>query len=124
MGLSVKSTSMTSVRGVAAGWRKRPRTAKFPAILLKTKIMAGRLQDQVAAIWAQALGVKGVAPDDNFFALGGHSLLGVKMIAEIQAKTGMEEELKLSDLLEFPTLGAFTAHMESLMAPSEETGSI
>jgi hypothetical protein len=46
------------------------------------------------------------------------------MIAEIQAKTGMEEELKLSDLLEFPTLSAFTAHMESLIAPSEETGSI
>ena len=63
-------------------------------------------------------------PDDNFFALGGHSLLGVKMIAEIQAKTGMEEELKLADLLEFPTLGAFTAHLESLMAPSEESGSI
>jgi len=86
--------------------------------------MADRLQEQVAAIWARALGVKKVTPDENFFALGGHSLLGVKMIAEIQAKTGMEEELKLSDLLEFPTLGAFTEHMESLMAPSEETGSI
>jgi surfactin family lipopeptide synthetase B/lichenysin synthetase B len=86
--------------------------------------MAGRLQEQVAAIWAQALGVKKIAPDDNFFALGGHSLLGVKVIAEIQAKTGMEEELKLSDLLEFPTLGAFSEHLESLMAPSEESGSI
>jgi acyl carrier protein len=87
-------------------------------------IMNSRLQEQVAAIWAQALGVKRVTAADNFFALGGHSLLGVKMIAEIQAKTGMEEELKLSDLLEFPTLAAFTAHLESLMAPSEETGSI
>jgi acyl carrier protein len=87
-------------------------------------IMNSRLQEQVAAIWARALGVKRVTADDNFFALGGHSLLGVKMIAEIHAKTGMEEELKLSDLLEFPTLAAFTAHLESLMAPSEETGSI
>jgi hypothetical protein len=91
---------------------------------LKNGIMTAPLQEQVAAIWAQALGVKKVAPDDNFFALGGHSLLGVKMIAEIQAKTGMEEELKLSDLLEFPTLAAFSGHLESLMAPSEETGSI
>ena len=57
------------------------------------------MQDQVGAIWAKALGVKTVAPEDNFFALGGHSLLGVKLIAEIQAKIGMEEELKLSDLL-------------------------
>ena len=86
--------------------------------------MSNRLQDQIAAIWAQALGVKRVAPDDNFFALGGHSLLGVKVIAEIQAKTGMGEELKLSDLLEFPTLAAFAGHVESLNAASEETGSI
>jgi surfactin family lipopeptide synthetase B/lichenysin synthetase B len=86
--------------------------------------MPDKLQEQVAAIWSRALGVKKIGPDDNFFALGGHSLLGVKMIAEIQAKTGMEEELKLSDLLEFPTLGAFATHLDSLMAPSEETGSL
>jgi surfactin family lipopeptide synthetase B/lichenysin synthetase B len=86
--------------------------------------MSDRLQEQLAAIWARALGVKKVNASDNFFAMGGHSLLGVKLIAEIQAKTGMEEELKLSDLLEFPTLGAFTAHVEGLMAPSEESGSI
>ena len=86
--------------------------------------MADTLQTQIAAIWAHALGVKTVAPDDNFFALGGHSLLGVKLLAEVQAKTGMDVELMLSDLLEFPTLGEFTAHLESLMVPSEETGSL
>jgi surfactin family lipopeptide synthetase B/lichenysin synthetase B len=86
--------------------------------------MADGLQEQVAAIWGRALGVKKINPDDNFFALGGHSLLGVKMIAEVQAKTGFEEELTLSDLLEFPTLGGFVQHLESLMAPSEESGSI
>ena len=86
--------------------------------------MADGLSEQVAAIWARALGVKKIGPEDNFFALGGHSLLGVKMIAEIQAQTGIEDELKLSDLLEFPTLGAFTQHLEGLAAPSEETGSI
>jgi acyl carrier protein len=86
--------------------------------------MADALQEQVAAIWGRALGVKKINQDDNFFALGGHSLLGVKMIAEIQATTGLEDELKLSDLLEFPTLGAFVQHLESLTAPSEESGSI
>ncbi len=86
--------------------------------------MADNLQEQVAAVWARALGTEKIAPDDNFFALGGHSMLGVKMIAEIQAKTGLEQELKLSDLMEFPTLAAFTGHVESLMAPSEETGTL
>jgi acyl carrier protein len=86
--------------------------------------MADRLQEQITAIWARALGVKTIAPDDNFFALGGHSLLAVKMIAEIQAKTGMEEELKISDLLEYPTLAAFTQHLEGLAAAGEESGSL
>ena len=48
---------------------------------------------------------------------------GTVPIAEIQARTGMEEELRLSDLMEYPTLGAFTAHLESLQA-TEESGSI
>jgi hypothetical protein len=86
--------------------------------------MADTLQQQVGAIWAQALGVKEVGPEDNFFALGGHSLLGVRVLTEIQAKTGLEEDLSLSILLEFPTLDAFTQHLESLLAQGEESGSI
>jgi len=85
--------------------------------------MPDTLQDQLATIWARALGVKKVNPDDNFFALGGHSLLAVKLIAEIQARTGIEEELRLSDLLENPTPAAFATHLESLQT-TEESGSI
>lgn len=81
-------------------------------------------QQAVAAIWAQMLGVKRVGPGDNFFALGGHSLLGVKLIAAVQEKLDLGDELKLSDLFEFPTLEAFSAHIESLSAPSEEWGTL
>jgi acyl carrier protein len=102
---------------------KSPKTLDLSDFFAK-QIMTDRLKEQVATIWARALGVKKVNPDDNFFALGGHSLLGVKMIAEIQTKTGLEEELKLADLLEFPTLGAFIEHLEALTAPSEESGSL
>jgi acyl carrier protein len=81
-------------------------------------------QKQLGTIWAQLLGVKTVGPDDNFFALGGHSLLGVKLIGAIQEKMGLGDELKLSDLFEFPTLSAFAKHVASLTAPSEEWGQI
>jgi acyl carrier protein len=87
--------------------------------------MAGSIsQDQMAGIWARMLGISRVGPDDNFFAIGGHSLLGVKLIAAVQEKMNPDIELALSDLFEFPTLAAFTQHLESLAAPSEETGSI
>ena len=65
------------------------------------------LQQQLARIWAGALGVKHVAGDDNFFALGGHSLLGVKMLAALQDSLKLDAELALSDLVEHPTLEEF-----------------
>lgn len=80
--------------------------------------------EQVGSIWAKVLGVKKVGPDDNFFALGGHSLLGVKLVCAIQEKMDIGDELKLSDLFEFPTLRAFSEHLDSLLEPSEECGKI
>ena len=106
-------------------WQKPPSMPGISgSIRLVNRTMPDQLQEQVAEIWSRALGIKRIGPDDNFFAIGGHSLLGVKVIAEIQARVGIEEELKLADLLEFPTLGAFCAHLQGLMVPSEETGSI
>ncbi len=81
-------------------------------------------QAQVADIWARHLGVKKLASDDNFFALGGHSLLGVKMIAAVQDRLNLGDELKPADLFEFPTLAEFSAHVHSLATPSEEFGEI
>jgi len=84
----------------------------------------GALQDQLAQIWATALGVKSVDADDNFFALGGHSLLAVKMIGAIQEKLALDAELSLSDLIENPTLADFTARVSELSGPGEESGFI
>ncbi|WP_411027983.1 phosphopantetheine-binding protein, partial [Salmonella sp. s54234] len=39
---------------------------------------------RLAAIWSDILGVAGIAPEDNFFALGGHSLNAVRMIARVR----------------------------------------
>lgn len=42
------------------------------------------LEQQLASIWKKLLGHSSVGIHDNFFALGGHSLLSVRMIAEIE----------------------------------------
>jgi thioesterase domain-containing protein len=45
-------------------------------------------EETLAAIWAQALGVARVGVHDDFFALGGHSLLGVRVFAEMDKAFG------------------------------------
>jgi len=42
----------------------------------------------LAQVWTQLLGVSGIRPDDNFFDLGGHSLLTMQAITMMEKTTG------------------------------------
>ena len=42
------------------------------------------IEATLAGWWQDLLGVDQVNPDDDFFALGGHSLIGVRMFAKIK----------------------------------------
>ncbi|HEX6702546.1 MAG TPA: amino acid adenylation domain-containing protein, partial [Gaiellaceae bacterium] len=58
---------------------------------------------QLAEIWSQLLGVERVGADDNFFALGGDSILSVRLAAEA-AERGLG--FSLEDVFLRPTLAA------------------
>ncbi len=56
----------------------------------------------LAKIWTELLGVQHPGIHDNFFALGGHSLMAVKMISEI--KRQMNLDLPVRTLFQYPTI--------------------
>ncbi|MFY0566791.1 beta-ketoacyl synthase N-terminal-like domain-containing protein [Archangium lansingense] len=66
----------------------------------------GDLGQKLASIWQRLLGVERVNPHDNFFDLGGNSLIGLKVIAEVKRTLGVD--LPTVSLFENPTLGALT----------------
>jgi amino acid adenylation domain-containing protein len=81
----------------------------------------------VAGIWSAVLGVDQPAPEDDFFASGGHSLLAMKLIHDVNAALGVE--LTVRTLLVDPTLGALVTEAERGreaderdMAPPLESG--
>ena len=59
----------------------------------------------LADIWQALLKTPKIGRHDNFFDLGGHSLIAVQLMAAIQQKIG--KKIPLSALLERPTLSAF-----------------
>jgi amino acid adenylation domain-containing protein len=63
-----------------------------------------RLELALTRIWEQVLGMGAVGVHDNFFALGGHSLSAVKLMARIESELG--HELPLSTLFQHPTVEA------------------
>jgi amino acid adenylation domain-containing protein len=59
-------------------------------------------EKKMLAIWEEALGRKGIGVEDNFFDIGGHSLLAARMMTEIESQFGVSVPLVV--LLEKPTI--------------------
>jgi amino acid adenylation domain-containing protein len=71
------------------------------------------LQERLAAMVAQLLKVDRVGMEDNFFNLGGHSLLGAQLIVHINAVFGVE--VSLLSVFNDPTVRGISAEVERLL---------
>ncbi|WP_239121170.1 condensation domain-containing protein, partial [Planomonospora parontospora] len=80
------------------------------------------VESVVAATWAELLGLPAVGRDQNFFSLGGDSLLATRLITRLRAAgvTGAE----LTDLFDHPELADFAATLRpeehATLRPGEE----
>ena len=72
------------------------------------------LQSSLAHIWAQVLQVDQVGLKDNFFEIGGHSLLGMKLVGNIAEQFGIR--LSVVAIFKFPTVELMAEALESLQA--------
>ncbi|MBB4639713.1 non-ribosomal peptide synthetase component F, partial [Longimicrobium terrae] len=89
----------------------------------------GETEQAVAAIWAELLGVDRVGRGDDFFHLGGHSLLGVRVASRLRQVLGVETAP--GDLFARPVLADFARGLQSaarsvetVIAPVDRTGDI
>lgn len=67
-------------------------------------------EERVAAIVTTLLKLEQVGIDDNFFMLGGHSLLGTQIIAQVAETFGVD--LSLRSLFDAPTIRLLSAEVE------------
>ena len=73
------------------------------------------LEKAVAAIWQQLLHVDKVSVFDNFFDLGGHSLLIIQVHAALRQ---MNPSVSVTDLFKFPTIASLAKHL--LQDPAQQ----
>ena len=72
----------------------------------------GDAEQQLAAIWAEVLGLERIGRDDNFFEIGGHSLLAAQVASRVRVARGVE--LPLRSLFEYPVLRSLAQHLDRL----------
>src|SRR3989475_1408653 len=71
------------------------------------------IEERLAPMLALLLDLDRVGVEDNFFLLGGHSLLGTQLIARIRDTFGVE--LSLRSLFDFPTISKLSGQIEMLL---------
>ncbi|CAB4586467.1 unannotated protein [freshwater metagenome] len=69
------------------------------------------LERTVLEIWRETLGMQAIGVDDNFFDIGGHSLLVVRMHRRL--KEVLERPIALTELYRYPTIRSFAGSLTS-----------
>ncbi|MEA2690744.1 MAG: hypothetical protein QOJ16_131, partial [Acidobacteriota bacterium] len=77
------------------------------------------IEETIAAIWREVLGVERVGIGDDFFLLGGHSLSATRVLSRLRRELGVE--LALADLFEHTTLAGLAAAVAAATPSALET---
>lgn len=72
------------------------------------------VEKKMATIISNLLGLQQVGLNDDFFLLGGHSLLGMQLVSRVGEQFGVE--LSLRDLFDQPSIAGISAAVERLLA--------
>ncbi|MDT5268885.1 MAG: hypothetical protein QOH49_1071, partial [Acidobacteriota bacterium] len=72
------------------------------------------VEDILASIYEQVLGVRDIGVHANFFELGGHSLLATQVVSRLNDAFNLE--VPLHALFESPTVAALAEHVEAAIA--------
>jgi amino acid adenylation domain-containing protein len=79
-------------------------------------------EQRLAAIWKKLLAVDEISVEDDFFDLGGHSLMAVRLSSEIERRLGVR--LPLSALFETATIGGLAELIERERQAETEWASV
>jgi acyl-coenzyme A synthetase/AMP-(fatty) acid ligase/acyl carrier protein len=70
------------------------------------------IEIQLVAIWSEVLGVERIGIHDDFFALGGHSLMAAQLVARVT--DSLRVGLPIRRLFDTPTVAGIAEHVETL----------
>jgi amino acid adenylation domain-containing protein len=74
----------------------------------------GEVENLLALLWGELLGSERIGRHDDFFALGGHSLMAVQLSSRIRTALGLE--VPLAELFAQPTLADFAQRVAAATA--------
>ncbi len=70
-----------------------------------------KLQEKISAIWKDVLNLEEIGITDNFFDIGGHSLLVIQILEKIRNIS--DKNIKMTDMFKYPTIRLLSDYLDS-----------
>lgn len=101
-----------------------PAAARFVRSTLTASVhpapaFASKTEEIIASVWKKLLGVTEIGPSDNFFDLGGDSILLVEAHSELQQT--LQRKFAVTDLFQFPSVRALGSYFDGQKAPVDSS---
>ncbi len=94
--------------------------APAPMASRRGRAPEGADEQALCALFGAILGVPEVSADDNFFALGGHSMLAVRLVSRVRSELGADVSVRT--LFEAPTVAGLAAVLRTGPGPDPLAG--
>jgi len=114
--LPLTANGKLNTRALPAPTTQRPSHSSLP-VAPRTPI-----EETLARLWQEVLKLDQVGIQDNFFNLGGHSLIGIKLVTRI--RTEFNVELSLADFFAAPTIEALGRKLEEALIEASNSADI
>lgn len=115
-GTAIRSTLLAQLVAVSPEERTRLLAEQLQAH--NAEASHAKIVEALAQIWADALGLEHVAVNQDFFALGGNSLLATKIIGQI--KDLFQIEIPAQILFEKPTISGLATYLHTVLWISDD----
>ncbi|HTC92438.1 MAG TPA: SDR family NAD(P)-dependent oxidoreductase, partial [Terriglobales bacterium] len=112
-------TLLPSVAEVEQKTPKEQRNHSRPQLAVEYVAPSNEVEQRIAGIWQGLLAIEPVGIHDNFFSLGGHSLLGTQLISRLRDE--FQIQLPLRRIFESPTVAGLAETIAAQLAERQET---
>jgi acyl carrier protein/NAD(P)-dependent dehydrogenase (short-subunit alcohol dehydrogenase family) len=82
----------------------------------------GEIEEEIAFIWRDIFGIEQIGRDDDFFNIGGNSLVAIQVVSRLRKE--LDVDLPMSGLFEHPTISSLAAAILALRYEADETSEI
>lgn len=95
-----------------------PEPIKAVTVMENIPVILTKIEEQILAIWKERLKNDNISLDDNFFDIGGHSLLLTLVNHDLRKLAGID--ISMIEMFQYPTISSLAGYLKNKKQPDSK----